>query len=70
MWVYMYMERSDGAYADADSYTRTQAEQSGNKTKRTSSLGMVSLTDRAKCMRMSSINMGLDCMQQYGHANL
>ena len=25
-WVYMYMEKSDGAYADADSYTCTQTE--------------------------------------------
>ena len=39
MWVYMYMERSDGARADADGYTRTQTEQSGNETTRTASSG-------------------------------
>jgi len=35
VWVHIYTERSDGAHADADSYTRTQTEQSGNKTTRT-----------------------------------
>jgi len=34
LWVCMYMERSDGPRADADSYTRTQTEQSGNETTR------------------------------------
>ena len=34
VWVYIYMERSDGARTDADSYTCTQTEQSGNKTTR------------------------------------
>jgi len=29
------MERSDGARANADSYTHTQTEQSGNETTRT-----------------------------------
>ena len=36
--VYMYMERSDRAHTDADSYTCTQTEQSGNETTRMSSL--------------------------------
>jgi len=48
------------AHADADSYTRTQTIQSGNKTTKQSSLGTVSLTDRAQCFRMSSIDMDLD----------
>ena len=60
MWVHMYTERSDRAHADADSYARTQTEQSGNKPQERSSLGIVSLTDRALCMRTSNINMGLD----------
>ena len=34
VWVYMYMERSDRAHTDADSYTCTQTEQSGNETTR------------------------------------
>ena len=58
-WVYMDMKRRR-VHADADSYTRTQTEQSGNKTTKQSSLGTVSLTDRTQCMRMSSIDMGLD----------
>ena len=35
VWVYIYMEKSDRACADANSYTRTQTEQSGNKSTRT-----------------------------------
>jgi len=34
-WVFMYMERSDGARTDADSYAHTQTEQSGNETTKT-----------------------------------
>ena len=32
----------------------------GTRPQERSSLGTVSLTDRARCMRMSSISMGLD----------
>ena len=32
VWVFIYMERSDRAHTDADSYTCTQTEQSGNET--------------------------------------
>jgi len=45
VWVYIYMERSDGALEYADSCTRTQPEQFANETTRT-----VSLKDRAQCM--------------------
>ena len=34
VWVYINMERSDGTRTDADSYTCTQTERSGNKTTR------------------------------------
>jgi len=46
----------------------------GMRPQERSSLGAVSLTDRAQCMQMSSIDMGLDydstTVRQYGHANL
>jgi len=32
VWVYMCMERSDGARADPDSNTRTQTGKSGNES--------------------------------------
>ena len=39
IYIYMYMERSDGACTDADSYARTPTEQSGTRPQKWSSLG-------------------------------
>jgi len=60
VWVYMYMERSDGPRADADSYTHTLRLNNLGMRPQENGLGMESLTDRAQCMQMSSIDMGLD----------
>ena len=46
--------------ADADNYTHTQTNDLGMRPQEQSSLGTVSLTDHAQCMRMNSIDMGLD----------
>ena len=59
VWVYIYMERSDGTHADADTFEPT-LNNLGTRPQERSSLGMVSLTDYAQSMQMSSIDKGLD----------
>jgi len=59
-YVYMYMERSDRAHTDADSYFVPRLNNLGTRPQEWSSQGTVNLTDCAQCMRMSSMNVGLD----------
>jgi len=68
-WVYMYMERSNGAHTDADSYTRTQTEQSGNKTTRTVWSGNGE-SDRSCIVYVNEQHRYGFRLRQYVHANL
>ena len=62
VWVYIYMERSDGTHADTDTVVilEPRLNNLGTRPQERSSLGMVSLTDCAQSMQMSSIDKGLD----------
>jgi len=62
VWVYIYMERSDGTLADADIVVilEPRLNNLGMRPQERYSLGTVSLTDCAQSMQMSSIDKGLD----------